>query len=185
MTAKRVTLLGGTGFLGSAIAERLLTHNYNVTVASHTPLSAYDGQARFVTAHVDDYADLAGEIDHISSTRSEGWSRSPQAYCSTTRISGSRSVRDYIYIDDVAESVVAAVLGGPTLANIGTGIGTSLLEIRTMLEHVSSWPIAIGAKELETSMSSRSCWTPPRSASRPVDPQLHCIGVLSSPGSAS
>lgn len=47
------------------------------------------------------------------------------------------SVRDYIYIDDVVQAVVAALMSvGPQIMNIGTGVGTSLLQLHQIFEDV-------------------------------------------------
>ncbi|WP_066514903.1 NAD-dependent epimerase/dehydratase family protein [Curtobacterium ammoniigenes] len=47
------------------------------------------------------------------------------------------SVRDYIYIDDVARAVTSAMrTGGPQIMNVGTGVGTSLLQLHQLFEDV-------------------------------------------------
>jgi UDP-glucose 4-epimerase len=55
-----------------------------------------------------------------------------------------RNVRDYIQIDDVAHAVVSALTaGGAHTVNIGTGIGTSLLQIVQQLEGIAGHPVEI------------------------------------------
>ncbi|TFD54765.1 NAD-dependent epimerase/dehydratase family protein [Cryobacterium sp. Hh11] len=49
-----------------------------------------------------------------------------------------RSVRDYIHVEDVAAAVVATLgVGGPNVLNVGTGVGTSLLQLHQILQEVS------------------------------------------------
>jgi UDP-glucose 4-epimerase len=57
---------------------------------------------------------------------------------SPVRIFGTgRSVRDYIHVDDVALAVAAALKSdGPHILNVGTGVGTSLLQIHQMLQEI-------------------------------------------------
>lgn len=49
---------------------------------------------------------------------------------------GGSTIRDYIYVGDVARVVVdaAAVEGGPAVVNVGSGRGTSLLELLRLAE---------------------------------------------------
>ena len=55
-----------------------------------------------------------------------------------------RSVRDYIHVEDVAAAVVAALgVGGPNVLNVGTGVGTSLLQLHQSLQEVSGEEIEI------------------------------------------
>ena len=57
---------------------------------------------------------------------------------SPIRIFGTgRSVRDYIHVDDVALAVAAALKSdGPLILNVGTGVGTSLLQIHQVLQEI-------------------------------------------------
>lgn len=46
-----------------------------------------------------------------------------------------QTVRDYIHVDDIGRAVAALLRkGGPEVLNIGTGVGTSLLQIHDLLE---------------------------------------------------
>ena len=55
-----------------------------------------------------------------------------------------RAVRDYIFVDDIAEAVVAALrIGGPHVLNVGTGVGTSLLQIHQILQDVTGQSIDV------------------------------------------
>ncbi|HEY0277008.1 MAG TPA: NAD-dependent epimerase/dehydratase family protein [Solirubrobacterales bacterium] len=49
---------------------------------------------------------------------------------------GGSTIRDYIYVGDVARAVVdtAAIAGGPSVLNVGSGQGTSLLELLRLAE---------------------------------------------------
>jgi UDP-glucose 4-epimerase len=50
---------------------------------------------------------------------------------------GGESVRDYVYATDVAEAVVRLLdtEGGPAVLNVGSGEGTSLIELLQLAEH--------------------------------------------------
>ena len=50
MTAnkKRIVLAGGSGFIGSALAENLRAQNYEIVVLARTPRERDDGIAEFV-----------------------------------------------------------------------------------------------------------------------------------------
>lgn len=63
--------------------------------------------------------------------------RSVLAGESLTIFGDGLSVRDYIYVDDVADAVVASLQAfGPRIINVGTGIGTSLLQLHQLFEDV-------------------------------------------------
>jgi UDP-glucose 4-epimerase len=49
---------------------------------------------------------------------------------------GGSTIRDYVYVGDVARAIVAtaAIEGGPALVNVGSGEGTSLLELLRLAE---------------------------------------------------
>jgi UDP-glucose 4-epimerase len=49
---------------------------------------------------------------------------------------GGSTIRDYVYVGDVAQAVVkiASTQGGPSLVNVGSGSGTSLLELLRLAE---------------------------------------------------
>jgi UDP-glucose 4-epimerase len=49
---------------------------------------------------------------------------------------GGSTIRDYVYVADVARAVVesAAIEGGPDVVNVGSGQGTSLLELLRLAE---------------------------------------------------
>jgi UDP-glucose 4-epimerase len=49
---------------------------------------------------------------------------------------GGSTIRDYVYVGDVARAVVetAAIEGGPSVINVGSGQGTSLLELLRLAE---------------------------------------------------
>jgi UDP-glucose 4-epimerase len=48
---------------------------------------------------------------------------------------GGASVRDYVYVGDVARAAIALVeAGGPAVINVGSGTGTSLLELLQAVE---------------------------------------------------
>jgi UDP-glucose 4-epimerase len=60
-----------------------------------------------------------------------------------------RGLRDYIQVDDVARAVVASLTaGGAHTVNIGTGIGTSLLQIVEELERIAGRRIEIDFQPL-------------------------------------
>jgi UDP-glucose 4-epimerase len=60
-----------------------------------------------------------------------------------------RCLRDYIQVDDVARAVVASLTaGGAHTVNIGTGIGTSLLQIVEELERIAGRRIEIDFQPL-------------------------------------
>jgi UDP-glucose 4-epimerase len=54
-------------------------------------------------------------------------------------------IRDYIYIDDLIDAVIAAGnhRGGPTVMNIGSGLGKSLIDIIDVLRTTCSKEIAV------------------------------------------
>lgn len=55
-------------------------------------------------------------------------------------------VRDYLYIDDLAEAFLAAVLapsGGPQVMNVGSSSGRSLLEVLEACRQVTGRPLAL------------------------------------------
>ncbi len=57
------------------------------------------------------------------------------------------SVRDYIYVDDVAIAVAAALKSqGPRVMNIGTGVGTSLLQLHQLFEDILGTSLPLEAK---------------------------------------
>jgi UDP-glucose 4-epimerase len=48
---------------------------------------------------------------------------------------GGASIRDYVYVGDVARAAIALVeAGGPAVINVGSGEGTSLVELLRMIE---------------------------------------------------
>lgn len=48
---------------------------------------------------------------------------------------GGATIRDYVYVGDVARAAIALVeAGGPAVINVGSGSGTSLLELLQMVE---------------------------------------------------
>ena len=48
---------------------------------------------------------------------------------------GGTTIRDYVYVGDVARAAIALVeAGGPTVINVGSGSGTSLLELLQAVE---------------------------------------------------
>ncbi|MFL5873311.1 MAG: NAD-dependent epimerase/dehydratase family protein [Solirubrobacterales bacterium] len=48
---------------------------------------------------------------------------------------GGASVRDYVYVGDVARAAIALIgAGGPAVVNVGSGTGTSLLELLQAVE---------------------------------------------------
>jgi UDP-glucose 4-epimerase len=48
---------------------------------------------------------------------------------------GGATIRDYVYVGDVARAAIALVeAGGPAVVNVGSGTGTSLLELLRMVE---------------------------------------------------
>lgn len=48
---------------------------------------------------------------------------------------GGATVRDYVYVGDVARAAIALVgAGGPAVINVGSGTGTSLLELLNLVE---------------------------------------------------
>lgn len=61
------------------------------------------------------------------------------------RVFGSgRVVRDYIHVDDVARAVGASIATAtPHTLNIGTGVGTSVLQMVQLLEEISGRAIAL------------------------------------------
>ena len=61
------------------------------------------------------------------------------------RVFGSgRVVRDYIHVDDVARAVGASIATAtPNTLNIGTGVGTSVLQMVQLLEEISGRTIAL------------------------------------------
>jgi UDP-glucose 4-epimerase len=58
---------------------------------------------------------------------------------------GGSTIRDYVYVGDVARAVVgtAAVDGGPSVVNVGSGSGTSLLELLRFTEARVGRPAAV------------------------------------------
>jgi UDP-glucose 4-epimerase len=55
-----------------------------------------------------------------------------------------RTVRDYIHIDDVARAVAASLTKQmPSPLNIGTGVGTSLLQIVSLLEDITHRRVSV------------------------------------------
>jgi len=54
------------------------------------------------------------------------------------------SIRDYIHVDDIASAVIASLAAGvPHALNVGTGVGTSLLQIVQLLEQISGRAVAV------------------------------------------
>lgn len=54
------------------------------------------------------------------------------------------TVRDYIHVDDIASAVIASLAAGvPHTLNVGTGVGTSLLQIVQLLEQISGRAVAV------------------------------------------
>jgi UDP-glucose 4-epimerase len=55
------------------------------------------------------------------------------------------AVRDYIYVDDVVAAIVAAARydGAERILNIGTGLGTSLLQVIQLVEEILGIPIKL------------------------------------------
>lgn len=48
---------------------------------------------------------------------------------------GGETIRDYVYVGDVARATIALVeAGGPAVINVGSGTGTSLLELKEAVE---------------------------------------------------
>lgn len=48
---------------------------------------------------------------------------------------GGATIRDYVYVGDVARAAIALVgAGGPVVVNVGSGTGTSLVELREAVE---------------------------------------------------
>jgi UDP-glucose 4-epimerase len=58
---------------------------------------------------------------------------------------GGSTVRDYIYVGDVARAVVesAAIVGGPEVVNVGSGEGTSLIELLRLAESEVGQPAKV------------------------------------------
>jgi len=78
-----------------------------------------------------------------------------------------RTVRDYIYLDDVVDALLAAgdKRGGPRILNVGSGVGRSLNELIAAIESEIGRPLNvryeaargfdIGANVLDTRLASR------------------------------
>jgi UDP-glucose 4-epimerase len=49
---------------------------------------------------------------------------------------GGATIRDYVYVGDVARAVIeaSAIEGGPSVLNVGSGEGTSLLDLLRLAE---------------------------------------------------
>ncbi|GAA2726144.1 NAD-dependent epimerase/dehydratase family protein [Cellulomonas aerilata] len=61
-----------------------------------------------------------------------------------TVFGAGRSVRDYVHVDDVARAVsVSLTAAGPATLNVGTGVGTSLLQIVQLLEQITGRGITV------------------------------------------
>lgn len=58
---------------------------------------------------------------------------------------GGTTIRDYVYVGDVARAVIAtaAAEGGPAVVNVGSGEGTSLLELLRLTEAEVGRPAAV------------------------------------------
>ncbi len=61
------------------------------------------------------------------------------------------TVRDFLYVDDAAEAIVAVVeqLKGPDILNVGSGVGTSLREVIQTVKHLTKGDIRVSTEPPE------------------------------------
>jgi nucleoside-diphosphate-sugar epimerase len=82
---------------------------------------------------------------------------------STLALTADDSVRDFVFVGDVVEGIVAALSAGDELSgrviNLGTGIQTSNSELVRLVEHVTGRSVAVTREPFPRRPPDTHCWS--------------------------
>jgi len=91
---------------------------------------------------------------------------------STLALTVNDSVRDFVFVDDVVEGVVAALSAGDELSglaiNLGTGIETTNRELVRLVERVTGRPISLSHEPFPSTPADTHHWSADTSVARDV-----------------